>query len=200
MGDENELADLMLDGPLLSSTSGGLDFDIHYQNSTSVHEAQHQQDMLPAAPQPVTCDTVTCVIQALGTFVRDPPLLNPFDRRACLGSGAFGTLIKAKRILHVNPSGESSYYDQHYALKCISTTARNIPVETIAREANILQGLNHPSIVQYVASCHDDTSHTFYVVMEFVDGMTLSKKIQCNPVPSEFEVFSWMKQIASALA
>jgi WD40 repeat protein len=151
---------------------------------------------------------VYCVHESLGVFVRDPPLLNPSDRRAFLGSGSFGTLIKAKRSVNINPSGERVYEHLFYALKCINTiyfdaeggTAKNIPIENIAKEAEILQRLDFPSIVKYIASSHDAANHVFYIVMEFVDGMTLARKVQCNPAPSELEVFIWMKQIAGALS
>jgi serine/threonine protein kinase len=161
----------------------------------------------PISPSNETSDTLYCVDDVLGTFVRDPPLLNQFDRRACLGMGAFGTLVRAKRLPGVNADGEKD--DALYAVKCIDmlrvggSTRNNDQADTlnrVAAEAQVLQSLNHRSIVQYVTSCHDAANNTFYIVMEFVDGVTLSKKIQCNPVPSEFEVFTWMQQIASALA
>jgi hypothetical protein len=151
-----------------------------------------------------TLDTLCCVDDVLGTFVRYPPLVNPFDRRACLGMGAFGTLVKAKRLLGVNADGEKEWQrNALYAVKCIDMLRLSENTDTfqrVATEAQILQRLNHPSIVQYVTSCHDAANNTFYIVMEFVDGIALSKKIQCNPAPSEYDVFSWMQQIASALA
>jgi serine/threonine protein kinase len=168
---------------LLSEDSGGLGFE----QSISVNE-----------------DKFRCVHERLGTFVRNPPLLNALDSRAELGSGSFGTLIRAKLLPLSSPNESNTSSDKLYALKCVSTVqmgdgVENIPIEEIAEEAETLQKLNHSAIVQYVASCYDAPNKTFYIVMEFVDGMTLSRKVHCNPIPSEFEVFTWMKQIASAL-
>jgi serine/threonine protein kinase len=120
---------------------------------------------------------------------------------AVVGRGAFGTVFRSKQVTQ----GTAIEPIVFYAMKCINTLhkgderARAANMEKIAKEAEILQKLNHISIVKYISHSRDDTINLFFIVMEFVDGMTLSKKITCNTQPSEFEMFIWMQQVADAL-
>jgi hypothetical protein len=197
-GERNDFLDLVR-GSMHASLSGGSG------EGAYVVPLILKSDSVVEEPNPVY-DTLRCIHPSKGTFVRDPPLLNPQDRRAHLGRGSFGTLIRAKLVPVSGVTATNIPNNASYALKCISTlivegaNTRAIPIEDIAKEAHILQQLDHPSIVKYVESNHDEANHLYFIVMEFVDGMTLSKKVDCNPKPSENDIFNWLKQIASALA
>src|SRR5690606_22099289 len=66
------------------------------------------------------------------------------------------------------------------------------------REAQAASSLSHPNIVSIYDVGEED--HVLYMVMEYVDGMTLKEYIQhFSPIPVS-EAVDIMKQIASAIS
>jgi eukaryotic-like serine/threonine-protein kinase len=64
-------------------------------------------------------------------------------------------------------------------------------------EARAAGSLNHPNI----NTIHDfgSAGHISYMVLEYLDGMTLSQWMKSHPVPSFAAASPWIEQIASAL-
>jgi len=69
--------------------------------------------------------------------------------------------------------------------------------ERFVQEAKILSGLQHPSIVRYLA--HGVVGGDQYLVMEWLDGEDLARRIERNP-PSLVDTVLLLKQAAEALA
>ncbi|MDR1271199.1 MAG: protein kinase, partial [Planctomycetaceae bacterium] len=80
-----------------------------------------------------------------------------------LGHGGMGIVYKARQKL----------LNQTVAIKVLSQTLLNDPqaVGRFRREMQLIGGLNHPNIVRALNAGENDGAH--YLVMEFVDGVTL---------------------------
>jgi eukaryotic-like serine/threonine-protein kinase len=88
--------------------------------------------------------------------------------------------------------------NQPVAIKIMNAATGDLAIR-FAREAEILSGLSHPSIVGYVAhgTTNDDR---FYLVMKWAEGETLSSTLRANgPMSFEAAVDLGIK-IADALA
>jgi serine/threonine protein kinase len=122
----------------------------------------------------------------------------PRNKDALLGKGGFGDVFRTVRVVSNNEGVKVAIAPLlYYALKHIKNKLLNgieLSFEEVAQEAKILQRLDHQFIVKYVASLHNETNLTYFIIMEYVDGLTLSEKIVCKYVPIE-----WMQQIADAL-
>lgn len=65
-------------------------------------------------------------------------------------------------------------------------------------EAQILAGLSHPALVQVLDFFEQDGTH--YLVMEFVEGKTLSEVVRLAPKPiSERRVLQWASETLDVL-
>jgi serine/threonine protein kinase/Tol biopolymer transport system component len=91
-----------------------------------------------------------------------------------------------------------STLDRQVAIKVLHETMTRDQerVARFEREAKLLASLNHPNI----ASIHgfDDSDGTRFLVMEYVEGETLSGHLNNSPVPVE-DALDIAKQIAEAL-
>jgi serine/threonine protein kinase len=111
----------------------------------------------------------------LGSYLQDPVIL---------GSGGFGTVIRAHHTT----------LDRTIAVKLLTMTASedNIAAARFLREAQTLRRLDHPNIVKVYSCGQTDDGHP-YLVMEYLDGPTLTKIIQDRgrlPVKQATEIFS----------
>jgi serine/threonine-protein kinase len=70
-------------------------------------------------------------------------------------------------------------------------------VERFLREASAAARLNHPNIVQVYDRGQSD--HTYYIAMEYVDGMTLKELVQRRGGLTEQEVLAYGRQALHAL-
>ena len=90
--------------------------------------------------------------------------------------------------------------DRDVALKVLRMDFSNDEefIKRFHREAQSATSLTHPNIVSIYDVGEEDG--IYYIVMEYVDGMTLKQYIQAfSPIPAE-KVIDIMKQITSALA
>ncbi|MEM9597601.1 MAG: protein kinase [Acidobacteriota bacterium] len=115
--------------------------------------------------------------------------VGPYQLRRCLGSGGMGEVWEAwdERL------------ERWVAVKLVR--ADRVDSESsrrrFLREAKTAAALNHPAIVQI----HDIVEHEGLdaIVMELVEGMTLSARLESGPL-RESEVVPMARRITSALA
>jgi serine/threonine-protein kinase len=106
------------------------------------------------------------------------------------------TLDKRYTILeHIGGGGMADVYrahdkllDRSVAVKILHSQFTNDEefVTRFRREAQAAARLSHPNIVNIYDVGHDE--NTYYIVMEYISGETLKKRIQHSPVPVELAV------------
>jgi tRNA A-37 threonylcarbamoyl transferase component Bud32 len=105
-----------------------------------------------------------------------------------LGRGGMGAVYKARQ----------PRLDRFVALKIIAAERKNDPqfAERFEREARTLARLHHPNIV----AIHEfgETGGNFYLLMEFVDGLTLRQMLQTRKLSAE-EALAIVPKICEAL-
>jgi Tol biopolymer transport system component len=114
--------------------------------------------------------------------------LGPYKVGALLGAGGMGEVYRARDIR----------LDRTVAIKILraqpsSDTGRK---QRFEREAKIISGLNHP----HICVLHDVGSQDGidYLVMEYVEGETLARRLEKGPLTFE-QVLKYGMQIADAL-
>src|SRR5215472_10683434 len=105
-----------------------------------------------------------------------------------LGRGGMGAVYKARQ----------PRLDRFVALKIIAAERKSDPqfAERFEREARTLARLHHPNIV----AIHEfgETGGNFYLLMEFVDGLTLRQMLQTRKLTPE-EALAIVPKICEAL-
>ena len=113
-------------------------------------------------------------------------VVGPYEVEAELGSGAFGTVFKARDQL----------LDRSVALKVLRPNA-DVPTESLLAEARAAAALNHPGLCTVYAV---DTSHgVAMIVMEYVKGQPLSVRLAAGKLVEETAA-ALGRQIAEAMA
>jgi len=106
----------------------------------------------------------------------------------CLGRGGMGVVYRARQVLLNRP----------VALKILAPEKEKDPAfaERFAREAQALARLNHPSIV----AVYDfgEAGGLYYLLMEFVDGVSLRQLLQTKKITPE-EALAIVPKICEAL-
>ena len=121
--------------------------------------------------------------------------LGPYEITAPLGAGGMGEVYRAR----------DSRLKRDVALKVLPDQLAADPERRarFQREAEILAGLTHPNIaalygLEDIPSLDSRPTSTGALVMELVEGETLSERIAKGPVPPE-EALALSQQIADAL-
>jgi hypothetical protein len=115
-------------------------------------------------------------------------LFPDFEIVACLGQGGMGAVYRAvQRDL-----------DRTVAIKILPPEIAADPEfsERFRREASALASLDHPNIVRLYD--YGQREGLAYFVMEYVDGVDLSRRIASRPVPAD-EAFGIVSQLCDAL-
>jgi eukaryotic-like serine/threonine-protein kinase len=114
--------------------------------------------------------------------------LGPYEITAQVGAGGMGEVYRAR----------DSKLGRDVALKVLPEAfARDAErMARFQREAKVLASLNHPNI----AAIHglEDSSGSYALVMELVEGPTLADRIKRGPIPID-EALKIAKQICEAL-
>ncbi len=119
--------------------------------------------------------------------------IGPFEVESELGSGAMGTVYRAK----FRRSAEKVV---PVALKVVALglLGNEGAMARFDREANILKQLKHPHIVRLIAYGKINKA-TPYIAMEFIDGEALDRVLARRGKLGWEEVVSYGKQLAEAL-
>jgi serine/threonine-protein kinase len=114
--------------------------------------------------------------------------IGPYEIKSLLGEGAMGVVFHAR----------DTVLQRDVALKLLperfATDAERFA--RFQREAQVLASLNHPNVAQIYGIETSGTSQC--LVMEFIEGETLSDRIKRGPIPLD-ETLQIAKQIADAL-
>lgn len=111
-----------------------------------------------------------------------------FELEAEVGAGGMGTVYRARDLSN---AGRLVGFKVHNASSSIS-------IQRFAREAQLLAGLSHPNVVDYVA--HGVMpGNRLYVAMEWVSGITLAQRLDDRGL-STAEAIAAALQMAHGLA
>jgi serine/threonine-protein kinase len=114
--------------------------------------------------------------------------LGPYEILSLLGAGGMGEVYRAR----------DTKLNRHVALKVLPEifTADAERVARFRREAQLLASLNHPNIA--VIHGLEESDGMLALVLELVEGPTVSDRISQGPIPLE-EALPLARQIAEAL-
>jgi tRNA A-37 threonylcarbamoyl transferase component Bud32 len=114
--------------------------------------------------------------------------LGPYEIVALVGAGGMGEVYRAR----------DTRLNRIVAIKVLPSyaTDRNSMRERFEREAKAISSLNHPHICTLYDVGHQDGID--YLVMEYVEGETLSARLEKGPLPLD-QVLKYGIEIADAL-
>ena len=133
-----------------------------------------------------------CHIEDPDVFGREPPMIGQtishYKILEKLGEGGMGVVYKA----------HDTKLDRFVALKFLPRhiAANDAEKARFLQEAKSAAALNHPNVCS-VIDIQEDNGEQF-IVMEYVDGMTLRTKLQGGPIPAN-EAMTYAIQIGDAL-
>jgi len=115
-------------------------------------------------------------------------VIGPYEVIEKAGAGGMGEVFKAK----------DTRLDRMVAIKVLPASVAMNPDlrQRFEREAKTISSLNHPNICTLYDIGH--VEDTDYLVMEFIEGETLSERVKRGPMPME-ELLPVAGQIADAL-
>jgi eukaryotic-like serine/threonine-protein kinase len=114
--------------------------------------------------------------------------LGPYEIVAHVAAGGMGEIYKAR----------DTRLDRTVAIKVLSAQLSSNPLrrQRFEREAKTISGLNHPHICVLHDIGHQDGVD--YLVMEWLEGETLARRLEKGPLPPE-QVLKYGVQIGDAL-
>lgn len=114
--------------------------------------------------------------------------LGPYEIQEMIGAGGMGEVYKAR----------DRRLNRTVAIKILASSFSENPElkQRLEREAQTIAALNHP----HVCTLHDVGQYdgSLYLVMEFIEGETLSGRLDKGPLPLD-EAIRFAIQIAAAL-
>ncbi len=103
-----------------------------------------------------------------------------------LGKGGMSTVYLAK----------DKNLDSYWAVKQVKNDNK-VDIEAFKKEVELLSSLNYPDIPRIVDRIELDND--FFVVMDFIDGTSLGKKVLAEGPSPEKDVVEWAKMLCDAL-
>ena len=126
-----------------------------------------------------------------GASCKKGEILGKYQICRCLGVGGMGEVYLARHTV----------METFCALKLlkpeVAVRNRALP-ERLIREAKIAAQLQHPNIITVFDACIDRENNRSYIVMEYVDGVTVEEMLKNGPLPEE-QVLEIAKHVTSAL-
>jgi serine/threonine protein kinase len=115
-------------------------------------------------------------------------VLGPYEIVALVGQGGMATVYSAYH----------SRLDRHVAIKMMHQSLKQDPSFSarFEREARIIARLEHPNIIPIYD--FDEHEGNPYLVMKFVEGQTLDKRLESGAIPLE-DIVEMMDTVAGAL-
>lgn len=103
-----------------------------------------------------------------------------------LGKGGMGSVYLARdKIL-----------GSYWAVKQVKNN-KSVDVEAFKKEVELLSSLNYPDVPRIVDRI--ELGEDFFVVMDFIDGVSLSKKVEAEGAQLEKDVVEWAKLLCDTL-
>ncbi len=118
--------------------------------------------------------------------LRPDRVVGQFEIEAELGTGAFGTVFRARDML----------LDRTVALKVLRPRD-GTPSQTLLAEARSAAALNHPSVCTVYSV--DTSTGTAMIVMEYVEGQSLAKRLEAGPLERQ-QAAEYGRKIAEGMA
>lgn len=114
--------------------------------------------------------------------------LGPYQLVEKLGEGAAGAVYRAGHDI----------LEREYAIKVVhhQLTANEIFRQRFYRESRLAARLKHPNIVDIITA--DNDGDYYYLVMEYVEGPSLEKKVRQQPLPT-WQAVCYVKQVLAGL-
>ena len=128
-------------------------------------------------------------LTAVAALVQAPPEIPDFDILEEVGRGGMGIVYRAR----YQPDGKI------VAVKVIrkDRLQHDESVRRFRREAQAAARLSHPNIVQVCD--YDHTGDTHYLAMEYVDGITLERQVECSGPLTIPQACDFVRQAALGL-
>ncbi|WP_099467929.1 serine/threonine-protein kinase [Konateibacter massiliensis] len=82
-------------------------------------------------------------------------------------------------------------------IKCTTNKNNEVVVQSLIAEANLMKKLDHPALPRIVDII--ENKHTIYVIMDYIEGETLSTLLKDYKVQSQEVVIEWAKQLCQVL-
>ena len=119
-------------------------------------------------------------------------LFGQYEIESTIGAGGMAVVYKARHLT----------LGQHFAIKKLSDSlSQNSDArERFIREAKTHSKLDHPNIVKFHDILKDPTSQNVFIVMEYVEGRTLSQMIgkETGPIPFD-RAYPIFKQVLDGI-
>jgi len=148
-----------------------------------------------AAQHPVLCQVLSMLV---ATRLGRP------DRQDVLAGKTFENYIIRRRLgrggMSVVYAAKDTVHDRDVALKMMShrLVYDAAALAQFQREADIVESFDHPNLVRMFGRL--EAFHTYFIVMEYCDGETLSKAIRRKGPLPEHVFRNILGQVAAALA
>lgn len=120
-------------------------------------------------------------LSAIGTVLRER-----YEIITELGKGGMSTVYLAK----------DKNLESYWAVKQVKNNT-NVDIKAFKKEVELLSSLNHSDIPRIVDRI--EITDNFFVIMDFIDGTSLGKKVAAEgPLPEE-QVVEWAKMLCDVL-
>lgn len=117
--------------------------------------------------------------------------LNGYTFTEFIGAGGFGSVYKAVKD---NSTYAVKVFREDYILQEYKQSGEN---NRIQREIDIMKTVKHPNLINYIDDFRgsDLNVPSYFLVMEFVEGVTLQKLIKNKAFSNETQIIDTVEQV-----